>query len=198
MRYAPNYRPSALRTLGLYSLTYILEGEGLYDSAVCPARPVVAGDMMLGFPGVPDRWYPRRGTSWFEMHAVFGGAAFDQLAAAGIISPAQAVRHVDPIDYWRAKFERTLATAGPERDNQPAGDILRFAAFIADVWTGFEDENTVASADWLESAKSRLTQDMSHPMALPEVAEQLGMSYESFRKKFARAAGRRHRRIAGK
>ena len=190
MHYDAAFQPRALRTQGVYCLTFIIEGEGKYESSRVPPRNVMAGDMIISCPEVPIRYSPPKGKSWFELYTSFSGPLFDVMAANGVLNPTNPISHVEPILEWKTRFEEALPPPTPVDQAAHAGNILRFAAFLADVCSlGTQDATAdIETSGWVVAAKSWLVHDLSRSGSLPTVAERLGMSYESFRKRFAREA----------
>jgi hypothetical protein len=51
---------------------------------------------------------PSPGTRWNEINIEFAGPAFDSWTGAGLLDPAEPIRHLEPVDYWPNRFHETV------------------------------------------------------------------------------------------
>lgn len=72
------------------------------------------------------------------------------------------------------------------RDKSPVEAIMSFAAILLTM----AQCHTSEVPDWIGRAKQRLASQLSEECELPEVAKELGIGWETFRKSFREATGR--------
>ncbi len=178
-----------MRVIGSYSIVYLLAGAGVYEIAPGRRYPVRAGDLLLVSPGVPH-WYGNRdGTRWDELFVLFDGPVFDLLARGGVLDPAKPIVHLEPIEHWRSQFEAALG-GGDMRSIPPLIAASRLQSVLAAAFA----RGVVSAGDgprlaWVEEACGLLTDPAASAVPVPEIAVRLGLSYESFRKRFTHAVG---------
>ena len=177
------------RLFGNYALVYVLSGGGKY---VDPAgeRRISAGDMIIVFPDVPHAYGPTD-SHWDELHIAFDGALFDLWRARGVLAPARPILRLEPIEYWRPRMESIVVDPGQQGTVPPLTAIGRLTAFLAEAIDAANQEPLRAhDRQWVDKAKSLLDPPNPSPeMSLEEVAEELGLSYVAFRKRFRQLVG---------
>ena len=82
------------RVLDEYQLLYNPEGEGVFQSAHCPATTLKAGDMFLLFPGEWHSYHPNPRTGWKSHWIGFKGKNMDDRVTAGFLKPEKPIYHV--------------------------------------------------------------------------------------------------------
>jgi AraC-like DNA-binding protein len=192
---------SPLRVLGSYALIYLLEGHGRFEDELGRRQSVSAGDLMIVFPDVAHSYGPGAGGTWLESYIVFDGPVFDLWRSRGGIDPAQPVWRLEPIEYWERRFNGVLGVQRDERFvNHRVGDEDETAAtqrvcllqqFLADA-RAHQRDRTLGSHhhSWLEEAKAAIDRSApAEPIDWDQLAGELAMSYETFRKRFAQLAG---------
>lgn len=151
----------------------------------CALEP---GDLLLLFPEVGHVYGPARGDYWDEMFVVFEGAVFDLWRARGVLNPAAPHVRLRRADYWQKRLNAALW--GPAKPGSAASlsRLCRFQELLAEM---LEQGAHGASADgdWLSCALGRLQASVGGPVDYRAVSAELGLSYEAFRKRFAREAG---------
>lgn len=165
-----------MRTLGNYALIYLLNGEGTFKDARGAYFRVVPGNLWIIFPEIPHWYGPAKGSLWDEFYIVFSGPIFDLWRAKGLIDPNQPVRHLNPIDYWLRRLQEVVVT-----ESDPLQQICSLQHLLAEALEASDDSH---EPHWLERARILLqTEDGSGE----KVSRALGMSYETFRKRFTAA-----------
>ncbi len=76
-------KPDKLRILGLYAAVYIEKGEGYYISGNTCVKKVKAGDVMIVYPKIPTRYYPK--DEWKSKWIVWGGPEAERLEKTGYL-----------------------------------------------------------------------------------------------------------------
>lgn len=175
-----------LRTYPSYALMLVLRGQGEYRDARGLTEPLRAGSLVIVFPGVPHTYGPTPGQVWDELYVVFDGRLFDTWCQAGVLSSNRPVIQLGDPDPWRQRITEALAN----RERTPMQLLCDFQTILADcLAVGSSMERGIDAEAWLTLAKARLTERMDGVIDVHRVAEGLGLSYESFRKKFRASTG---------
>jgi AraC-like DNA-binding protein len=167
-----------MRTLGVYALVYLLNGKGTFQDGMGARIRVAPGDLWMVFPEVPHWYGPARGSFWDEFFVVFSGPMFDLWRVKGLLDPAHPVRHLEPLDYWLRRLEDVV-----HAETDSLQKVCSLQHLLAEV---LEGTDVSRSPRWLAHACNLLQEGTETPQ---EVARSLGMSYETFRKRFSSAAG---------
>ena len=176
---------SGMRVFGRYAAVLVLDGSGRYRDVRGADLPIRTGDLIWVLPEL-GHWYgPGPGELWSEFYVVFEGPVFDAWRSPALLDPARPVVHVSPTDYWLSQMESIL------EPTSELGKVCRMQQFLADVFEhqreSFKPKQEQA---WLAEAQGLLSALNTDPPFRPEeTAAKLGMSYEAFRKRFARLAG---------
>ncbi len=183
-----------LRRFDGYAVILVFGGAGRYRD---PSHDLLLepGDLVQVLPGHPHWYGVRQGAPWNEAYLAFDGPAFDLCARAGLVDARAPVRRLRPLEYWldRVDMFRTrrppTTTAGADAE---VCDVLRLlidiAARDAEAARGSMTSGRGAGG-WLAQSRALLATDLADPMPLPDIAQAVGMSYESWRKRFAAETG---------
>lgn len=172
------------RILSRYSIAYIISGKGKFRGKTVGEVDVSDGDAILVRPGELHWYGPDVGTTWSEVFFEFEGPVFDLWFEKGNFDWGAPVRNLKPIEYWK---ERILTTIGEGNNGNPAkmvAEVVRVQAFLADI-LDHSRVNFFERIAWLEDAKIALIEQPNGRSA----ALSLGLSYESFRKRFKSLVG---------
>jgi AraC-like DNA-binding protein len=167
-----------MRTLGLYALVYLLNGSGTFKDDRGARLELRPGDLWMVFPEIAHWYGPPKGSFWDELYIVFSGPLFDLWRAKGLLDPAKPVRHVEPLDYWLRRLEEVVLTQVDSLQQ-----VCSLQHLLAEALEVSEDSR---APHWLDQACNLLQMESETPQ---KVARTLGMSYETFRKRFSSAAG---------
>jgi AraC-like DNA-binding protein len=168
-----------MRVLGSYALMYLLRGPGLYRDARGVRSELVTGDLLLVFPNIAHTYGPPPGETWDEFYIVFSGPAFDLWRKKNLLDTSALVHHLEPVDYWLRRLDDAV-----ERGTDSLQRVCALQHALADA---LAQPVGGGEATFLAKAKSLLEADVE--TALPVIARQVGLSYETFRKQFTRLAG---------
>ena len=189
LRYNSDFADIPLRMFGSYCLALILEGEGLYRDANGYRAKIGAGYAIQSFPNLAVRYCPPKGQTWYEVNVLFGGPIFDLLRATGILDPARPLVVLEPLDDWHDRLHDILCRpclSDADRLTQ-VGDFASFLIAISARDTAvIADESETGS---IRRARQSLQHDVGYRIKVKDVAEAVGMSYETFRKRFALETG---------
>lgn len=178
LKHHPGVPEKPMRTLSLYALVYLLRGHGTLKDAWGAQVKLAPGDMWMVFPEVPHWYGPAKGSFWDEFYVVFSGPLFDLWRAKGLLDPAQPVRRLEPLDYWLRRLQEVVLT---EADSLQ--QVCSLQHLLAEALEVPEESR---APRWLAQARSLLQGGNETPQ---KVAKLLGMSYETFRKRFSSVAG---------
>jgi len=176
-----------MRVLGSYALVYLLDGSGIYEDANKFRQEVVAGDLILIFPTLPHRYGPINDNHWTEIYLVFEGSVFELWEKNKLLNPTHPIHHLEPIDYWYQRFDSVLGAPRKTGYSPALLEVCNLQSVLAEALLGgrhsarFKDD-----IKWASKACALLESDYSQEISLPEVASQIGTTYESFRKHFTK------------
>ncbi len=175
------------RDLRAYALVYLLDGGGYYADITTPERRVGAGDMLVLFPGKRHSYYNGDQPSWTEIWLVFRGPVFAQLEEEGLLDRARPVVHPGLDPTLMADFDALHAALARGDWREESTWVARAHQLIADAMR--LAMAGLPQADLAARACAALGAAVERPKPLAHVAQELGMSYEAFRKFFVRAVG---------
>jgi AraC-like DNA-binding protein len=185
--------PVAMRILGSYALILLVEGQGYYSDARGTETELKAGDVVLVFPELAHAYGPKFGEDWTQIYFVFQGPQFDLWRRRHLIRTERPVLRLGTADYWQQRLQAVLP--GEARDAQRKGGALRSFGRFLDVLAemiaaGNEAEQEPERDAWLEKSLRLLGQRSASGWLAPQdVAREVGLSYENFRKRFAESTG---------
>lgn len=177
-------RMSRFRYLRRYALVVITRGEGHYEDERGRERSLSAGDWILVFPEIGHCYRPDRPGGWDEVYVMFEGPVFEIWRAQGLLDPSRSTGRLADPGCWFAELKRTML-------EENSGGLVRLCTFqklLAAALEGGGDSPaaTNAAPGWFADA-CRL---LSRPEAdAAQAARELGMNYETFRRKFKEHAG---------
>ena len=177
-------RMSRFRYLQRFALVAITRGEGHYSDERGNESSLSVGDWILVFPEVGHCYRPDRPGGWDEVYVLFEGQLFETWRAEGILSPDRPTGRLVDHESWFAEFR------GPLLD-ESAGPLTRICTFqrlLASAMEGTNKEMTTGEGNpaWFADACRLLSRPRS---TAEQAAEELGMSYETFRRWFKDHAG---------
>ncbi len=176
---------TARRTLPHYTLVYVTRGHGAYRDERGVELPVKAGDAILVYPGL-EHWYgPAPGDTWDEFYLVFEGPVFDLWQNTGSLDRENPVVSLRPMDFWRDRILSLIGGGGARTESELISETVGLQALLADIVKAGEDDMADDIA-WLSNAKEAIAQTMD----VRRAAQVMGTSYEAFRKRFRKLAGR--------
>jgi len=172
-----------MRPFPSFALVYMVEGKGRYRDERQPERTIEPGTALLILPGFRHSYGPAPDGGWSEIYLTFQGAIFDLWRETGLLTPEQLVFELQPLGYW---FERIHGITRLEG----LGQISALQLLLADMLG--HQRSRLTSPDetrFIGEAKVRLQTDFGAAIDYPALARQLGVSYETFRKRFSAVTG---------
>lgn len=184
----PGLSAYPLRELDSYALVYLLAGDIRYRDATGRTLMVRAGDLILLFPELAHTYGPDGMSQWTALYFVFEGPVFDLWRSLRLLDPGQPVRHLDPIEYWVQQFESVLEAPHLPDLALPLLEVCRLQLVLGEALIcGPHGRRSDEDIVWVTRACSLLASDLGRTLDLGEIAAQLGMSYDGFRRRFARS-----------
>jgi AraC-like DNA-binding protein len=180
-----------LRRFDGYALACLVRGRGRYRD---PTRdvPLEPGDLVTVTPGHPH-WYGAAGPSlWDDVHLVFDGPVFDLAARQGLLAAGTPVRRLRPAQQWVDRIDAFRTRRAPRTAvgaDDEVCDVLRLLVDVAAHDGPARGDPARGAGGWLAESQARLAADLAAPLALAEVAAAVGMSYETWRRRFRAATG---------
>lgn len=178
-----------LRVLGSYAIVYLVDGGGRFRDANGLSLAVAPGDLLLIFPELGHSYGPVGRSRWSELYLVFDGPVFDLWRSGGLLDPARPLHHLEPIEHWAHRFESVLGAPHRPGTGPPPVEVCRLQTVLAEALLASGAHGGDDEAAWVERACALLEADLSRNLDLADLAHDLGMSYDGFRKRFTRATG---------
>lgn len=173
--------PRTLRTIDDYVVSLVLSGEGQYRDEERPAVPITASTLTVVPPNWPHRYSTPPGRSWTEWFVVAGGPLLDLLADRGVLDEPGP----RPLDWPSGGDDLALILGNAPRT---AVDAERQLIALADWLTTASARRQPLEDPWAQAA-DRLAADLAGRVDLAELADQVGTSYDGFRRGFRRRFG---------
>jgi len=150
-----------------------------------PLMKCHAGDLLFLYPEIPHGYGPGPRETWSEFYLVFNGPVFDLWRRLGLLQPETPLRHLPRINRWLPQLEKIASRDLPETPEGMLRRVCRLQQFLGDV--AKESPAEPSSIPWLDAASRQLAETPRIPPTA--IARSLSLSYETFRKEFARQTG---------
>ena len=185
------------RIYGQYALVYVLEGDAFYSDARGVRQDIGPGDMILVFPDLAHTYGPKGSGVWTTLWLSFSGKLFDLWRKQGLLDDRKPVYHLEPVDVWFRRLDAILGIARQEGYAAPPADyapplleICRLQLLLAEIVSG-AGRQTAYQDDlrWASRACALLDSTLAAETGWKKIAQQLGATPETFRKRFTRLVG---------
>lgn len=172
------------RRLQRYALVVILRGDGHYDDELGRSRSITAGDWILVLPELGHCYSPWKRGGWDEIYVMFEGPVFDAWKAGGLLTSDHVTGHLEDFSEWLVDLHTQVLLS----ESSPLEKLCAFQSLLARAIQGASPEllENQSVLGWFGEACRILSQPDATPRA---TAAALGLSYESFRRKFRQQAG---------
>lgn len=183
--------PNRMRVLRRFTLVLMVEGRGYFRDARGTKLEIVPGDVVLVFPEIAHAYGPMPGTEWTQIYFVFDGPQFQLWRAQGLLAPEHPVLHLGAVDYWMRRLREVVKSEPLHVSGAPLRALGRLLHVLTDmVAANTESMKQLGRDDWLEKSLRLLGQQTPAGWLPPQdVAPQVGLSYENFRKRFVELTG---------
>ena len=178
-----------LRQVGFYVLIYVVRGQAIYSAEQSEKVMLGAGDMLLIHPGVRHSYQPIASEPWSEIWFCFEGSIFGLWRQSGLFGNSTDIRRLMPIEYWYRRLEVVLECGQRYGDTSALRLLCALQDVLAEV---YGEGHHAADGDqvWLMKASAHIDVDnLLEADSFEEVAEQMDMSYDQFRRKFTKLSG---------
>lgn len=174
-----------------YTLSLMLEGgAGYYRDEKGFECQLSYGDALLTTPGFRHLCGPGKNEQWSNIHVAFVGEIFDVYLKAGDFNIASPVWRLPEPDLYIQQLQEMLTSPLPIDQTETARRATGLLHFIVRLLSeGTPLSSTNQTSDWFSQACVMLVQDMHHKLDYHVLADELGMSYHTFRIYFTRRAG---------
>jgi len=175
---------SRFRYLQRLALVVITRGEGHYSDDRGRETSLSAGDWILVFPEIGHCYRPDRPGGWDEVYVMFEGQVFDSWRKENILSEDRPTGRLTDLESWLSEFREVM-------QDESSGPLTRLCSFQKLLAIAMEGENTKTQTSesdpvWFVDA-CRL---LSRPgFTVEQAADDLNMSYETFRRWFRDHSG---------
>ena len=173
-----------------WGLTFVAAGTGRYRDARTDDS-LGPGSLVVVHPGHPH-WYGADRGGWDEVFVVFDGVAFELARRRGALTPDHPLVHGLPVARWRHRFaafgERVRPTTVAGRDAEAIDLLTALLEAVATAGAARHPRGP-ASLGWLDRSLELLDRDLAEPLDLPSVAAEVGMAYETWRRRFRSETG---------
>ncbi len=180
------------RTLDEYQLLYQPEGEGTFESAHCKKTTIKTGDIFLLFPGEWHTYRPSVQKGWKSYWIGFKGKNIDDRVKHGFLSPEKPIYHVGYSNEIISLFEEAYQTAQEEAayvQQTLAGIVNHLIGVMYSLERNIILNKDSIHVDMINKARLRIRESLEASLTIQEIAQDLGISYSSFRKLFKEHTG---------
>ena len=180
------------RTLDEYQLLYQPEGEGVFRSAHLPETKIKTGDIFLLFPGEWHTYHPLGTKGWKSYWIGFKGKNMDDRVKAGFLSPEKPIYHVGYSNEIISLYEEAYKTAQEEAayaQQTMAGIVNHLIGKVYSLERNIILNKDSKHVDIINRARLRIRESLEDTLTIQEIAQELGISYSSFRKLFKEHTG---------
>lgn len=183
--------PTGMRILRRFTLVLMVDGRGYYRDARGTRLEIGPGDVVLVFPEIAHAYGPLPGAEWTQIYFVFDGPQFQLWRAQGLLAPEHPVLRLGAVDYWRRRLHDVVKGEPLHRAGAPLRAFGRLLHVIADMIASDAESTRQTGRDaWLEKSLRLLGDRGPNGWLAPQdVAPQVGLTYENFRKLFAELTG---------
>lgn len=187
----PGIDPEKMRILRSFTLMLMVEGRGYYRDERGTQTELIPGDVVLVFPEIAHAYGPLEGREWKQIYFVLDGPQFVFWRKQGLLNPDKPVLRLGSPDYWKQRLADVLKGDALHGSGAPMRAMGRLLQVIAEMLATQGESVHSASRDaWWEKSLRLLGDRAAGGWPSPqEVARQVGLNYENFRKRFAQLGG---------
>ncbi len=172
-----------------YSFAYVLDGAGYYKNTNGYESTLTPGDMIINFPDLAHNYNSVPGGHWNQIWFCFEKSVFAPWHACGILNSAQPVHHIAPVDHWFKRLKVIYDTINASRRGEPMLTLVRFQEIILEALHSEQVTTSQYDLAWADQVCEILEDQAPQIKPLPVIAKQMGLSYDAFRRRFARIIG---------
>jgi len=180
-----------------WALVYVFGGSGRYRDATHDVA-IGPGSLVYVTPG-HAHWYGVVGSGgWDEVFVAMDGPVFDLASTQGLLDTANPLRRLLPAKYWLERLDAFRIRRPPTTSAGADDEVCTLLRLLVEMSVRAERVGTPDRSvspptrevrGWLAASQARLTTDLGDRLDLAQVAAAVGMSYETWRKRFQAATG---------
>lgn len=181
------------RRLGSYAVVVVVNGEGTYLDENGYEADLGPGSLIKLTPELGHRYSP--GTDgWVQTYVVFEGPLFELWQQHGIFHTDPPVTTIESPQDWPAQFYQAVHGADDPSRSTKEGLLRlgRWQAVLSRLIANAQLSPAPPDAQaprWLSQAKQRLAEHLNKPVDWDSLANELGVSYTTFRRAFTPTFG---------
>lgn len=186
------FKPQRGRTLNEYQLLYLSEGEGAFRSDHVHETKIKAGDMFMLFPGEWHTYRPSTAKGWKCFWIGFRGKNIDERVKAEFLSVEKQVFHVGFSNEIVSLYKEAYKTAqeeAPFAQMNLAGIVSHLIGKMLSLERSVTNDRDSKHVDIVNKALLRIRESLEGTLTIQQIAQELGVSYSSFRKLFKEYTG---------
>ena len=180
------------RILQEFQLLYIAHGSGVFESEGVQPTHVEAGTAFLLFPGVWHRYKPSESTGWEEFWVGFKGPYAEYLMQQGCFDPNSPLISIglsaELLQVFMHIINAVQTENGEEKETLRSCLTIQLLALVYASALQNKPEKSERS-QIIQRARFLIHENEEKAMDMPQLAEQLNVSYAWFRKEFKEAVG---------
>jgi AraC-like DNA-binding protein len=191
LRNSPGISVDRMRILGNYALVILLRGSGVYRDARGREIPLRGGHAVHVFPELAHAYGPSApGAEWNEIYVVYEGPVFSTLRDCSLLSADQPISRLRSTSQTFERLMRIFEQVRPGVERHATRAVGEFLALLFDILTHPDISTATAEDETTRAAMGLLAAPQEGRwLSADEVAAQVGMAYETFRKRFKRSIG---------
>jgi AraC family transcriptional regulator, arabinose operon regulatory protein len=165
-----------------FALVILLDGLGFYRDERGYSVQLTPGDLTWVFPRLQHAYGPQPTKHWTEFFIVFDGPIFELWEAQNLFRDLAPVQHLDHTEIW---LDRLLAVCSsqPRTSAGACAAIVSLQVALIDL-IRMQAKPSDDLPEWLERGAHALEQLDLPVGGFAQMAKNLGVSYETFRKRF--------------
>lgn len=195
-KYPPNNHPlhyefksDQKRTLDEYQIIYITEGAGCFESQSKSKIEIQAGHVILLFPGEWHSYSPSKHSGWTEHWIGFNGDLASKLME-NFFSPDSPVLEMgysaELLHLIHQVYQASESSKSTNKSMMP-GYTLAILSYLSNYTQKTDKQGKLEES--LEKARRHIVNHFDQEINLEELANNLGISYSSFRVHFKEKTG---------
>ena len=181
------------RILDEYQLVYICSGRGMLETSSAGRMNISEGTMFMLFPGEWHTYSPDRSTGWSQYWIGFKGADIDLRMDKGFFSRQNPIFNIGINEQMSRLFLEAVDIAAVEKSHFQ--QLLSGIAFhIIGLMLNLDANNRIDKIDStiatkIQTSKEIMLRNIFYDFSLQDLAQEIGMSYSNFRKRFKEYTG---------
>lgn len=191
LRNTPAIGTDRMRILGNYALVILLRGSGVYRDARGRKMPLRSGHAIHVFPELAHAYGPSiPGAEWNEIYIVFEGPVFSILRDCSLLSADQPISRLRSTSQTFERLKRIFELPCPGSESHATRAMGEFLALLFDISTQPDTSAATAGDETIRTAMGLLaTPQEERWLSAGQVAAQVGLTWETFRKRFKQSIG---------